>query len=179
MQRFSWSINPNCYANFEKGKIWSKRRIPCFDIFKFTTQWKWNFSSQNLLKRELRTNLPSVKLVFPQNSVATETPRPSKMTHSFPNLSQENTVRIRTDEQNLWDKKTIVIKQNNWTRSYDALNENRNVMIRSRRHLIPTNEKLTEKFSYDEIIPNTTKLPESVAPPQTANSPKPERERER
>ena len=49
-------------------------------------------------------------------------------------------------------------------------------MIRSRRHLIPTNEKLTEKFSYDEIIPNTTKLPESVAPPQTANSPKPERE---
>ena len=142
MQRFGWAINPNCYANFETGKIWSKRRIPCFDIFKFTTQWKWNFSSQNLLKRELRTNLPSVKLVFPQNSVATETPRPGKMTHSFPNLSQENTVRIRTDEQNLWDKKTIVIKQNNWTRSYDALNENRNVMIRSRRHLIPTNEKL-------------------------------------
>ena len=67
--------------------------------------------AKKLLKRELRTNLPSVKLLFPQNSVATETPRPVKMTHSFPNLSQENTVRTRTDEQNLWDKKTIVIKQ--------------------------------------------------------------------
>ena len=46
-------------------------------------------------------------------------------------------------------------------------------MIRNCRHLISTNEKFTKKFSYDEIIPNTTKLPESVAPPQTANLPKP------
>ena len=69
--------------------------------------------AKKLLKRELRTNLPSVKLLFPQNSVATATPRPGKMTHSLSNISQENTVRIRNDEQNLWDKKTIVIKQNN------------------------------------------------------------------
>ena len=69
--------------------------------------------AKKLLKRELRTNLPSVKLLFPQNSVATATPRPGKMTHSLSNISQEDTVRIRTDEQNLWDKKTIVIKQNN------------------------------------------------------------------
>ena len=46
-------------------------------------------------------------------------------------------------------------------------------MIRNCRHLIPTNEKFTDKFSYDDIIPTNTKLPESVAPPQTANSPKP------
>ena len=32
--------------------------------------------AKKLLKRELRTNLTSVKLLFPQNSVATETPRP-------------------------------------------------------------------------------------------------------
>ena len=45
-------------------------------------------------------------------------------------------------------------------------------MIRNRRHLIPTNEKFIEKFSYDNIIPPTTKSPESIVPPQTANSPK-------
>ena len=30
-----------------------------------------------------------------------------------------------------------------------------------------------EKFSYDNIILPTTKLPESIVPPQTANFPKP------
>ena len=94
------------------------------------------------------------------------------MNLSLPNISQGNTVRIRTDEQNLWDKKGIVIKQTNRPRSYDVLNENGNVMIRNRRHLIPTNKKFTEKFSYSNIIPPTTKLPERVASPQTANSPK-------
>ena len=70
------------------------------------------------------------------------------MNLSLPNISQGNTVRIRTDEQNLWDKKGIVIKQTNRPRSYDVLNENGNVMIRNRRHLISTNKKFTEKFSY-------------------------------
>ena len=50
-------------------------------------------------------------------------------------------------------------------------------MIRNHTHLIPTNEKFTEKFTekfnYDNIIPTTTKLPESVAPLQTVNLPKP------
>ena len=46
-------------------------------------------------------------------------------------------------------------------------------MIRNRRHLILTNEKFNEKFSYDNIIQTTTKLPQSVAPPQTVNSSKP------
>ena len=46
-------------------------------------------------------------------------------------------------------------------------------MIRNRRHLIPTNEKFTEKFSYNNIIPPATKSPESIAPPQTANPLKP------
>ena len=43
-------------------------------------------------------------------------------------------------------------------------------MIRNRRHLIPTNEKFTEKFSHENIIPPTNKLEERVAPPQNANS---------
>ena len=89
------------------------------------------------------------------------------------NISQGNTVKIRTDEQNLWDKKDIALRQNNLPQSYDILKENRNVMIRNRRHLTQTNEKFTEKFSYYNIILTTTKLPENVAPPQTANSPKP------
>ena len=65
------------------------------------------------------------------------------------NISQRNTVRIRTDEQNVWDKKCIVIKQNNRPRSYDVLNENGNVIIRNRWHLIPTNEKFTEKLEIE------------------------------
>ena len=95
------------------------------------------------------------------------------MTHSLLNISQGNTVRIRTDEQNLWGKKSIVIKQNNRPLLYNVLNENRNVMIRNHRHFILTNEKFTDKFSYNNIIPPTTKSPESIAPLQTANSPKP------
>ena len=69
-------------------------------------------------------------------------------------------------------KRSFVIKQNNRPRSYDVLNEDGNVMITNRRHLIPTNEKFTEKFSYGNIIPTTTRSPESVTPPQTVNSPK-------
>ena len=44
-------------------------------------------------------------------------------------------------------------------------------MIKNHRHLILTNEKFIKKFSYDNI-PTTTKLSESVAPPQTAILPK-------
>ena len=108
--------------------------------------------AQKLFNRQLRTNLPSVKPLLPQNSFVTETLRPRKTTHSLPNISQGDTVRISTNEQNLWDKKGIVIKQNNQPQSYDVLNKKGNAMIGSRRHLIPTNEKFTEKFSYN----NTT-----------------------
>ena len=71
--------------------------------------------AQKLFNRQLRTNLPSVKALLPQNSFVTETPRPRKTTHSLPNISQGNAVRIRTDEQNLWDKKGIAIKQKKTT----------------------------------------------------------------
>ena len=36
-------------VNFEKCKMWSIRRVPWFVVFKFTTQWKWNFSSQKII----------------------------------------------------------------------------------------------------------------------------------
>ena len=66
--------------------------------------------AQKLFNRQLRTNQPSVRPLLPQNSFVTETPRPHKTTHSLPNISQGNTVRIRTNEQIIWDKKGIVIK---------------------------------------------------------------------
>ena len=66
--------------------------------------------AQKLFIRQLRTNQPSVRPLLPQNSFVTETPRPHKTTHSLPNISQGNTVRIRTNEQIIWDKKGIVIK---------------------------------------------------------------------
>ena len=56
---------------------------------------------QKLFNSELRTNLRPVKALFPKNSFVTETSRPRKTTQSLPNISQINTVRIRTDEQNL------------------------------------------------------------------------------
>ena len=125
--------------------------------------------AQKLFNSQFCTNLPLVKLLLPQNSFVTETPRPRKTTHSLPNISQRNTVRIRTDKQNLCDKKGINIKKSNRPRSYDVLNENENVMVRNRKHLITTNEKSIEKFSYSNIIPTTTKPTKRMAPPQTTN----------
>ena len=125
--------------------------------------------AQKLFNSQFRTNLLLVKLLLPQNSFVTETPRPRKTIHSLPNISQRNTVRIRTDKQNLWDKKGINIKQGNRPRSYDVLKENENVTIRNHKHLITTNEKSIEKFSYSSIIPTTTKPTKRMAPPQTTN----------
>ena len=93
------------------------------------------------------TKLPSVKPLLPQNSFVTKTPRPRKTIHSLQNISQGNTIRIRPDEQNLWGKKGIAIKENSRPRSHNVLNENRDVMIRNHRHLITTNKKFTEKSS--------------------------------
>ena len=96
-----------------------------------------------------------------------------KATYYLPNNLQENTIRICTNKQNLWGKKSIVVNQSNRPQSCNVLSENRNVVIRNRRHLIPTNDKLTQKFSSDNFIVTTTKLPESVSPLQTTSSPKP------
>ena len=65
------------------------------------------------------------------------------------------------------------MRQNNQPQLYDVLNENGNVIIKNHRHLIPTNEKFTQKFTYNNIIPITTRLPEGKTPQQTENLPKP------
>ena len=111
--------------------------------------------------------LATTKLVYYWNC------QTRKTTYYLPNNLQENTIRICTNKQNLWDKKSIVVNQSNRPQSCNVLSENRNVVIINRRHLIPTNDKLTQKFSSDNLIATPTKLPESVAPLQTTSSPKP------
>ena len=128
---------------------------------------------KNYLTVNFTYTYPQSNPYLHKNSFVTETSRPYKTTHSLLNISLRNTTRIHADEQNLWNKKGIVIKQNNWPESYHVLNENGNVMIRNCRHLILTNQKFNEKFSYDNMTPPNTKSPESIAPLQTANSPKP------
>ena len=54
--------------------------------------------AQKLFNHQLRTNLVSVKPLFPRNSFVTETPRFRKTTHSLPNIPKGYTVWIRTDE---------------------------------------------------------------------------------
>ena len=70
-------------------------------------------------------------------------------------------MRIRTDEQNLWDKKGIAVSQNNRPRSYGILNERGNILARNCRHLIPTTEKFNIKHDDDNSIPvsNTSTHP--------------------
>ena len=62
-------------------------------------------------------------------------------------------MRSRAAEQNLWDKKGIVVSQNNRPRSYDILNKRGNTLARNHRHLIPTTEKFNIKHNYDNAIP--------------------------
>ena len=68
-------------------------------------------AAPKLFNLHLYKNLHSVKCLLPKNSFITETPRPRKTTHWLRNILQGNTVRI--DEQNICNKKSIVIKQNN------------------------------------------------------------------
>ena len=52
-----------------------------------------------MINTYLSQTLTTTKTLF-----VTEIPRPHKKIHSLPNISQGNTVRIHTDEQNLCDK---------------------------------------------------------------------------
>ena len=62
-------------------------------------------------------------------------------------------MQIRTDEQNLWDEKGIIVSQNNRPRSCEILNQRGNILARNRRHLIPTTEKFNIKHDYDNATP--------------------------
>ena len=103
-----------------------------------------------LFNRPIRTNLPSAK---PQPKPSTtNTAIEPEIQNRLSTLKPGDTVRIRTDEEKTWDKKGSVIAPNDRPRSYNVLNEKGNLIIRNRRHLIPTNEKLIVKHDYDKII---------------------------
>ena len=62
-------------------------------------------------------------------------------------------MQIRTDKKTLWDKKRIVVCQNNRPQSFDILNNWGNLLTRNSHHLIPTTEKFNIKHDYNNAIP--------------------------
>ena len=65
-------------------------------------------------------------------------------------------MRIWTNEKNFWDKKGIVVSQNNDAPSYNILNESVNIWARNQRLLIP----ITKKDDYhNAIVSNTSTHP--------------------
>ena len=73
-------------------------------------------------------------------------------------------MRIRTDEQNLSDKKGIIMSQNNRPQSCDILNERENISARNRHYLILTTKKFKINNDYDIAIPvsNTSTHPNLI-----------------
>ena len=82
-------------------------------------------------------------------------------------LKPGDTVRIRTDEDKIWDKKGSVIACNNRPRSYNVLNEKGNLIIKNRLHLIQINEKCIVKHDYENIIEPSETTQKNVVPPRT------------
>ena len=106
--------------------------------------------AHKLFNHPIRTNLPSAK---PQPKPSTtNTVIEPETKNRLSTLKPGDTVRIRTDEEKIWDKKGSAIAPNDRPRSYSVLNEKGNLIIRNCRHLIPTKEKFIVKHDYDNII---------------------------
>ena len=105
--------------------------------------------AEKLFGRKLRTTLPS--LIPSTQSTATEKHTITQnLGCNLPEIAPGNTVRIRKDEQNIWNKEGIVVSQNNRPLSYDILNERGNTLTRNSRHLLPTTEKFNIKHDHDK-----------------------------
>ena len=68
--------------------------------------------AEKLFGHKLRTTLPSL-IPFTQSITTKKHLVTHKLKRNFPEIAPGTTVRIRTDQQNLWDKKGIVMSQNN------------------------------------------------------------------
>ena len=103
--------------------------------------------AKKLFGHKLRTILPSL-IPLTQSTTTEKHTVTHNLKLNLPEIAPGTTVWIRTDEQNLWDKKGIVVSQNN-------------ILARNRRHLIPTTEKFNIKNDYDNAIPvsNTSPYP--------------------
>ena len=108
--------------------------------------------AEKLFGHKLRTTLPLL-IPFTQSTTTEKHTVTHNLKRNLPEIAPGTTVQIRTNEQNPWDKKGIVVSQNNRPRSYDILNERGNILARNRRHLIPTTEKFNIKHDYGNAIP--------------------------
>ena len=116
--------------------------------------------AEKLFGDKLRTILPSL-IPFTQSTTTEKHTVAHNLKLNLPEIAPGTTVWIRTDKQNLWDKKGIVVSQNNRPRSNNILNERGDILARNRRHLIPTTEKFNIKNDYNNAIPvgNTSTHP--------------------
>ena len=112
---------------------------------------------------KLRTTFPSL-IPFIQSSTTKKHTVTHNLKSNFPEFPPGTTVRIRTDEQNLWYKKGITMSQNNRPQSCDILNERENISARNRRYLILTTEKFKINNDYNNAIPvsNTSTHPNLI-----------------
>ena len=86
----------------------------------------------------------------------------------LPTLKSADTISIRTDKEETWDKKESGIARNDHPRSYNVLNEKDNLIIRNRHHIIPTNEKFIVRHDYEYIKkPSETILRKTIVPLRT------------
>lgn len=124
-----------------------------------------------LYKRHLRTNLPTIKESFNENSKQflrkyTSDIRESEQLHydarsrKLQPLEEEMTVRINSkNDSPRWKRKGKIIAKRTEPRSYDVLNENGNIIRRNRIDLIPTKEKFEpEEERYDDLLENETEI---------------------
>ena len=112
---------------------------------------------------KLRTTFPSL-IPFTQSSTTKKHTVTHNLKSNFPEFPPGTTVRIRTDEQNLWYKKGITMSQNNRPQSCNILNERENISARNRHYLILTTKKFKINNDYDIAIPvsNTSTHPNLI-----------------
>ena len=98
----------------------------------------------------------------------TETAIEPETQNRLPTLKRGETVRIRTGELKIWDKKGSVIARNDRPRLYNVLNKNDNLIFRNRHHSIPITKKLFVKHNYENILkPSKTISQKTITPPRT------------
>ena len=115
-------------------------------------------SAEKFFGHKLRTTLPSL-IPFTQSTTTEKHTVTQNLRRKLPGITPRTKVWIQTDEQDLWDKKGIVVSQNNHPRLYEILNEKGNTL--ASRYLIPATKKFNIKHDYDNIIPvrNTSTYP--------------------
>ena len=96
--------------------------------------------------------LPS-RIPFTQSTTTKKYTVTQNIKLKLPEIAPKPTVRGRTDQQNLWDRKGFIVSENNRPRSYEIFNERGNILAGNPSHLIPKTEKFNIKRDCDNAIP--------------------------